>query len=139
MIHASKTFDDNGMAWILLNREKLGLSLDVFPRRIEEFSLGGFIGVVNLCDCVSECDSPWFFGPRGYLLENPRLLDELIPFRGMPGLFNVPQKALIDAHLCPQCGNSLIHANIGNGTVDTYCEECGWPDENRIAKEKLVR
>jgi len=30
---------------------------------------------------------------------------------------------------CPECGARLIHANIGDGTMDIYCEECGWPEE----------
>ena len=33
---------------------------------------------------------------------------------------------------CPQCGETLITVNT-NGTkegLDTYCEECGWPDDN---------
>lgn len=32
---------------------------------------------------------------------------------------------------CPQCDAHTVDANLGDGTVDTYCEECGWPDENR--------
>jgi len=32
---------------------------------------------------------------------------------------------------CPSCGELLVHANLGNGDIDTYCEECGWPDECR--------
>lgn len=31
---------------------------------------------------------------------------------------------------CPQCSASLVHANLVD-IVDTYCEECGWPDEVR--------
>lgn len=31
---------------------------------------------------------------------------------------------------CPNCGRALIHANTGN-LIDTYCEDCGWPDEKR--------
>lgn len=31
---------------------------------------------------------------------------------------------------CPQCSASLVHANLVD-LVDTYCEECGWPDEVR--------
>lgn len=31
---------------------------------------------------------------------------------------------------CPVCGEILIFVNIGNGIVDIYCEECGWPDED---------
>jgi len=35
---------------------------------------------------------------------------------------------------CPICRNMLVHANIGDGTIDTYCEKCGWPDEVRNAE-----
>jgi hypothetical protein len=30
---------------------------------------------------------------------------------------------------CPQCGELLVHANLGN-RVDVYCEDCHWPDDN---------
>lgn len=36
--------------------------------------------------------------------------------------------------VCPQCGAPVIQTNLGNGMVDDYCEECGWPDENRGAE-----
>jgi len=32
---------------------------------------------------------------------------------------------------CPQCGESIVQTNLGNGQTDDYCEDCGWPDENR--------
>ena len=34
---------------------------------------------------------------------------------------------------CPQCGESIVQTNLGDGKTDDYCEECGWPDENREA------
>ena len=34
---------------------------------------------------------------------------------------------------CPQCGEAIVQTNLGNGQTDDYCEECGWPDENREA------
>jgi hypothetical protein len=89
VIQASKTFDDEGMAWLLLNRDKLGLKLEDFPRRIEEFSRGGIIGIVNLVDCVEKYDSPYFFGKFGYVLADQRVL-EFVQYRGMPGFFDVP-------------------------------------------------
>ena len=39
---------------------------------------------------------------------------------------------------CPCCGELLVHANLGNGTVDTYCEDCGWPDECREPNPNCV-
>lgn len=35
--------------------------------------------------------------------------------------------ALMDK--CPTCGSLLVTANLG-GKIDTYCEDCGWPDED---------
>ena len=35
---------------------------------------------------------------------------------------------------CPQCGDRVTQTNLGDVT-DDYCEECGWPDENRGASE----
>jgi hypothetical protein len=32
---------------------------------------GAIIGFVDVVDVVSESQSPWFFGPRGLVLENP--------------------------------------------------------------------
>lgn len=33
---------------------------------------GGIIGAVDIVDCVDQHDSPWWMGPRGYVLQNPR-------------------------------------------------------------------
>jgi len=32
--------------------------------------------------------------------------------------------------ICPGCSSLLIQANTGF-RIETYCEECGWPDECR--------
>lgn len=36
---------------------------------------------------------------------------------------------------CPCCAKQLVHINPGDGSIDTYCEECGWPDEERETSE----
>ncbi len=33
---------------------------------------GGFIGIVDLVDCTYRAVNPWFFGPVGLVLANPR-------------------------------------------------------------------
>src|SRR4051794_28642658 len=38
---------------------------------------GGFVGRVQLVDIVTSSTSPWFFGPFGWVLEDP----ELVRFR----------------------------------------------------------
>jgi hypothetical protein len=32
---------------------------------------------------------------------------------------------------CPHCGSALVHVSVCGDpqNVDTYCEDCGWPDE----------
>ena len=53
--------------------------------------LGGHIvGTVDIVDCVSESDSPWFFGKYGLVLRNPVALATPFPFKGALGLFDVP-------------------------------------------------
>lgn len=49
---------------------------------------GGIVGSVEIVDCVERSDSPWFFGPYGYVLRDPRPLN-LIPLIGQRGFFKV--------------------------------------------------
>lgn len=51
--------------------------------------MGGLVGVVEVVDCVRESSSPWFFGPRAFVLENRRPAP-LVPWKGARGLFAVP-------------------------------------------------
>lgn len=54
--------------------------------------LGGHIvGVVDMVDCVTESDSPWFFGRYGFVLKNPRPI-QAVPWKGRLGLFDVPDE-----------------------------------------------
>ena len=47
----------------------------------QEADMGGIIGVVEIVDCVQAYSSPWFRGPYGWVLANPRRL----PFKLCPG------------------------------------------------------
>jgi hypothetical protein len=49
---------------------------------------GGIIGSVNMVDCVTSHDSELFFGPYGYVFEDPKRCD-LIPWTGRQGVMNV--------------------------------------------------
>jgi hypothetical protein len=48
------------------------------PDRLDR---GGIIGEVTLEDIVTESNDPWFTGPYGWILANPRAL----PFQPCPG------------------------------------------------------
>jgi hypothetical protein len=47
---------------------------------------GGIIGSVEVIDVVSESDSPWFFGPRGLVLSDPKPC-RYVPASGQLGYF----------------------------------------------------
>lgn len=51
---------------------------------------GCIVGRAEIVDCVSESDSPWFFGRYGFVLANPVTFGNTTPFKGSLGLFDVP-------------------------------------------------
>lgn len=51
---------------------------------------GGIVGRANLVDCVTKSDSPWFFGPYGFVLEDVSPLP-FVPMKGELGIFEVPE------------------------------------------------
>lgn len=58
------------------------------PPEYEHLARGGIIGSVEIVDCVTESDSPWFFGPYGFKLANPQPLP-FVPLKGHLGFFEV--------------------------------------------------
>ena len=85
MIHASKTFDIEGLEWMIDEAEKLGLHSYDIPYK-QEFRRGGIIGRVNFVDVVKNHPSQWFFGPLGLVFENPVEIP-FIECKGQLGLF----------------------------------------------------
>lgn len=85
LIHAGQTFDVEGMDWVRAHREALGLPEDWLTWTC---NVGGIVGAATITDCVTRHDSPWFFGPRGLVLDDARMLP-FLPRRGHLGLFEV--------------------------------------------------
>ena len=52
---------------------------------------GCVLGIVDLVDIVTESDSPWFEGPYGWVLRNPRALPVPFVMPGRLGLFEVSE------------------------------------------------
>lgn len=52
---------------------------------------GQILGVVDIVDCVTESDSPWFTGKIGFVLADPFALMEPIPATGRLGFWPVSQ------------------------------------------------
>lgn len=87
-IHASLKADAEP-AWSFCEGQWESLvpnSICLIPRKSVDY--GGIIGTVDLVDCVTESDSPWFFGPYGFVLANPRPC-KFVPMKGQLGLFNI--------------------------------------------------
>lgn len=61
----------------------------------EDLQRGGIIGSVELVDCATSSDSPWFVGEFGFVLCNPQPLP-FTPWKGRLGFFDVPQSELVE-------------------------------------------
>jgi ASCH domain len=55
----------------------------------ETLERGGFVGSVEIVDCVRQTDSPWFMGSHGFVLRNPQPMP-FVPYKGRLGFFDVP-------------------------------------------------
>ena len=82
LVHASK-----GMTRREYDEVRLYSFMPQLPP-FEALQRGGIIGTVDIVDCVTDHDSPWFFGPVGFVLRNPRALD-FRPCVGQLGFFEV--------------------------------------------------
>jgi hypothetical protein len=80
--------------------EAMGFAHQIAPHRISKLLFngllqasnlqrGGIIGSANLVDCVRRSESPWFQGPNGFVLRDPKPLP-FVPFKGVLGFFEVP-------------------------------------------------
>jgi len=66
-----------------------------FSKQLER---GGIVGSVEIVDCVTASDSPWYMGDVGFVLRNPLSLP-FIPLKGRLGFFDVPDHLLPPEYL----------------------------------------
>lgn len=64
---------------------KLGIKLPTF----EALERGGIVGKTTIVGCANQSQSPWFFGPTGFVLTDSTPLP-FVPFKGALGFFDVP-------------------------------------------------
>lgn len=62
---------------------------------LKKDQMGGFVGTVDIVDCVKESSSPWFFGSYGFTLANAKPFP-LVPAKGRLGFFKVTDQAVFD-------------------------------------------
>jgi hypothetical protein len=93
LIHASKTYDEDGDMY--LHSMPIFHDIPAFtfnhPARVIR---GVIIGMVNMVDCVTTHPSRFFFGPYGHVYSDQVMFREPIPYRGYPGLFDVPDELI---------------------------------------------
>ena len=90
LIHASRGFDLAHYEWIVKNDNRLVTGI---PERFSPvFIQGALIGVVTVTDCVDIHGSRWYFGPHALVLADAKEFKQPIPYRGWPGLFDVPDE-----------------------------------------------
>lgn len=95
LIHTGKGFDVDGYDWLnSLRIIALGIEL---PKR-DEFPRGGIVGSSVIRDCVQTSESPWFFGPYGFVLQGAKPMS-FIPYRGERGWFDVPDALVVGDQL----------------------------------------
>lgn len=93
LIHAAKgiTYDEWIGAWGFSKQQKQFSESGVFMEHGLTFSnieRGGIVGEVEIVDCVTRSDSPWFMGEYGFVLRNPKPLP-FYPCRGQLGFFRI--------------------------------------------------
>lgn len=81
-VHAPGKFDTEGYQWLRYHHPDIPL-----PARAS-FRRGGIVGSAELTDVVTVNDSPWFVGPVGFVLGNPRARP-FTPCGGQRGFFRV--------------------------------------------------
>ena len=86
LIHASKKYDHDGENWIMNNfQHTQGMGDAINEARVLR---GGVIGTVDMVDCVTEHQSPWFAGEYGFVFQDPKAVD-FHPCRGQLNFFDV--------------------------------------------------
>lgn len=89
LIHAAKGMTQEEYEVCLYIAQKNGVSI---PAK-NDLVRGAIIGSVELHKCVHQClnksESPWFFGPYGFVLRNAQAFTSPIPYKGAQGFFRV--------------------------------------------------
>lgn len=81
LIHAGKKPDDVSDIWA-------PLEIKYLINSVTQPKFGGIVGYAEIVDCVTDSESPWFFGKYGFVLKNARPLP-FYPCKGKLGFFEV--------------------------------------------------
>lgn len=95
LIHAGKTMTkaDYWNACEFAHFE-CGVPVDQIPSA-DQLERGGIVGKVNMFDCVSASDSPWFVGEHGFLMSDAQRTP-FVKCNGALSFFEVPADAMTE-------------------------------------------
>lgn len=95
LIHSSKGWDEDEMQDDHELATRIAAALGAVPDSgvptLEALKKerGCIVGVATIVGSVVESDSPWFFGPKAFVLADPLPFPDMVPCRGDRGLFTV--------------------------------------------------
>jgi hypothetical protein len=86
-VHASKRLDRMSLIMITSGGMNINKEVRDAVSAKTSWALGAIIGEIEIVDCVTQSDSPWFTGPYGFVTRSPELYKRPIPCRGKLGFF----------------------------------------------------
>ncbi|MDB1113721.1 ASCH domain-containing protein [Pseudomonas extremaustralis] len=95
LVHAAQGMTRLEYNYVAGHGETVGFledaGIDVKLPAFEDLQRGGVIGSVELLDSLSDCNSPWYMGDKGFWLRDPKPLP-FTPLKGRLGFFEVPDE-----------------------------------------------
>lgn len=64
----------------------------IFTEEALRYPAGSIVAIAKLVDCVSDSESPWFFGRFGFVIGEAIKLPQPIRIRGALGFWEVPKE-----------------------------------------------
>lgn len=88
-VHTGVRMDNSALEKLLGMGFQVIIVLAFFSLNTNRVPRGAIIGEVDLIDCITESNNPWFEGPYGFVLANPLHYKQPIPYKGRQGFFDV--------------------------------------------------
>lgn len=89
-IHASKSMTKDEYNGFIRTIHHVSLTRPFPPGQMvpdmRDLDRGGIIATAEIADCVTQSESPWFFGTYGFVLRNVQPVP-FIPVKGLLGFF----------------------------------------------------
>src|SRR5882757_8824045 len=93
-LHAGRSMEPEDVAAFFEFIEERALNGSWLQRgEVDNLPRGAVVGLVDIVDCVRNSPSPWFEGPYGFVLANPRAIPP-ISCRGAQKFFDLPADVL---------------------------------------------